>query len=1637
MQKRAVLILCSFVLGLPIPGFSGESSTAVSIEAGSSPHPIPRQSLVPPTNPSVADIERLRVFSEPLIPIGSVPSSEQNQAIGKALQQYCDRTEVDDFSALELFVARHPKSPWTPSVMFNLATEYYNTGWYSKSLATWEQVWPILKPATELKAKALADRAAGELAFMYARLGRTADLSALLDSVKDRVFVGSATERIAGAKQGLWTMLNRPGIAYKCGPYALGCILGYEHPGVPANPLIESAQSSTNGCPLTQVAALSQQVGLDFQMAYRNPGAPLILPAVVNWKLGHYAALLKEENGRYLLKDPTFGNETWVSKRVLEAEASGYFLVPSGHLPSGWRSVSTAEGETVFGKGTTATSDQNSNSSLDPQTNCGSKGGAGSIQGEFGSASQGGFGSGIQISGSPGGSNIGMPRANAHLMLVSLSIQDTPLSYNTPVGPPVRFIVTYSQREANQPAVFSYSNLGPKWTFNWLAYITDNPNNPSADVNYYMDGGGTLPFTGFDTNSQSFAVQPKGHVVLKRTSTNSYEMTFLTGAKMIFDQPDSVGGSSRRVFMTEVVDPAGNTVHISYDGSFRVTGVTDAIGQVTTLSYDDISDPLKITKVTDPFGRFATFTYDASNRLASIKDQIGLTSQFQYNAGDFIQAMITPYGTNTFEEGESGRTRWLVRTYPDGGKERVEYNENTTTGIPSSEPAAAVPAGMTVANVYLVYRNTFFWDRKEYAEGAGDYRKAHIYHWLHVGGNCSGILESEKQPLENRIWRNYDGQPAAYQVGTNDSPNAIGRVLDDGTTQLVRYHYDAFGNVTNTVDPLGRSTTYIYSTNHVDLLEVRQTTGSNNDLLARYLYNSQHRPVAVYDAAGQLTTNTYNARGQLLATTDPKNETTTLTYDTSGYLLSINGPLPGNSDSISFTYDSAARIRTTTDMDGYTTTNSYDNLDRLTNAAYPDGTFAAVAYDRLDPVMIQDRLGRQTHLAYDNLERLVSVEDPLNRSLHYGYCNCGDLETLIDPMGRPTTWNYDLEGRMTSKQYSDGSQIIYTYENTTSRLKSVQDEKGQIRSFEYNLDNDIHRISYPKVQVPTHAVSFAYDPNYNRLTSIQDGIGTTAYNYNPAGSLGALQIASVSGPWTDETISYQYDVLGQMTNRIVNGVAQAYAYDEMGRVTNVVNALGSFAYGYDGPTTRPLDSLYPNGQTTHYDYFNNLGDHRLQRITNFKPDTSIISRFTYGYNVVGEITNWLQELGPATNDWSITYDNADQLLAVQDDASLTNLDYAYGYDPSGNRLFETGGSTNRTFQYNALNQLSSSSDSTLTNVAYEWDAEQRLVAINTGDNRTEFSYDGLGRCRRILELTNNVPYAERRYVWDGLELCEERDGNDAVLRRFYDQGFTANGADYFYTRDHLGSVREVTDGSGSVVSRYAYDPYGRQTILQNGIASPLGFAGMFDPLQNGLLFTLLRPYDSNAGRWLSRDPYGEEGGMNLYGYVFNDPVNFIDPYGNCGRPWGNLWGAAKNSAAGLGYLGLLWGEGTARAAYYGIKGYEFIEFWKPGGGLDKGIQELRNFGTGVKSFIHFFGERNTDMFAKWEMKRLWNSAKTWMVDKAKEKAKDKIIEAIEDPLAEHADEIMQATANRSVGNFRAAGHQLSDLFKTPSNCDCQ
>jgi RHS repeat-associated protein len=213
--------------------------------------------------------------------------------------------------------------------------------------------------------------------------------------------------------------------------------------------------------------------------------------------------------------------------------------------------------------------------------------------------------------------------------------------------------------------------------------------------------------------------------------------------------------------------------------------------------------------------------------------------------------------------------------------------------------------------------------------------------------------------------------------------------------------------------------------------------------------------------------------------------------------------------------------------------------------------------------------------------------------------------------------------------------------------------------------------------------------------------------------------------------------------------------------------------------------------------------------------------------------------------------------------------------------------------YNDLNQLTDLSGQALSWDAdgnllsdgtrdYAWDAENRLVTITypgAPGKETDFSYDGFGRRTAITSIpAGGGEGVTTSYLWCGTRLCQARDASGATTREYYAEGEYLPGPPaqpYYYGIDQLGSVRRVFVSTTSAPG-YAYDPYGNP--LQGAPPTDFGYAGMFHNADSGLDLTLYRAYDPTVGRWLSRDPLGEQSDPvgNLYPYVRNNPISATD-----------------------------------------------------------------------------------------------------------------------------------------------------------------
>lgn len=314
----------------------------------------PVRGLLLGEKPTREEIGACRNFSVRLAPVGSEPSAADTEQLVAAVRRSFSIPERPDIEPLAEFARQFPSNPWVPAVLVNVGLARYSTGWFSTSMDAYDSAWRIAKSGTDPDSRRIADRAFAELMKMNARVGRQEVLEALFTEIKDRPLHHEAAGMVRESYSALATMKERPEISFRCGPLALGRILG--HLQAPGNWLqqVGESKSPKGGFSLAQVHSLAGSYGLKMQMAKRQPGAAVVFPCIVHWKLDHYAALIRRtSDGLIHCQDPTFSNDTWLGDAALDQEASGFFLIPEGPLPEGWSSVGVEEAATVFGKGVT------------------------------------------------------------------------------------------------------------------------------------------------------------------------------------------------------------------------------------------------------------------------------------------------------------------------------------------------------------------------------------------------------------------------------------------------------------------------------------------------------------------------------------------------------------------------------------------------------------------------------------------------------------------------------------------------------------------------------------------------------------------------------------------------------------------------------------------------------------------------------------------------------------------------------------------------------------------------------------------------------------------------------------------------------------------------------------------------------------------------------------------------------------------------------------------------------------------------------------------------------------------------------------------------------------------------------------
>jgi YD repeat-containing protein len=540
-----------------------------------------------------------------------------------------------------------------------------------------------------------------------------------------------------------------------------------------------------------------------------------------------------------------------------------------------------------------------------------------------------------------------------------------------------------------------------------------------------------------------------------------------------------------------------------------------------------------------------------------------------------------------------------------------------------------------------------------------------VYHYADVAGSVRAQIASIDYPSGGHRAYTYYESPIELTGQVN--------MAYDSHDHWTTFAYNNMGRVTTVTPPIGAATTYVYDpANLVDLIEV-QRPGVGKTVMA---YNSHHQvtDIKVYDDQDTVVRHegpmTYHPDGRIESkTTYPEGTAVVESYiyypadhATSPFALhqiTRNGQLVAE-----YTYDNVGRVDTSLNASGVLLTYDYNDLNRVTLITHPDnGRTLSYAYAGCCPDLLTsdtDRANRTTYYRYDNMRRLVQVTNPGGGRLGYEYDPNGNMTALIDPKGNRTEFHYNYDNRLAGKTFADGKTETYILDDE-GRITQRTDARGVLSRYIYDAVGNPLRAWYSD---GTPTVTYQYD-DFFRMTQMQDGTGTSNYSYYADDRL-----ATVNGPWSNDTITYNYDLYGLRQDlNVENGQSIVYSYDTHARLSTIQNSTGTFTYGYTPFSADPLvqSLIRPNSSRTTYQYNDPLK--RLTRISNQTDSAVLINQYDYLYEDSAHpdqrsqesIENGTPIINFQTGLKTYDYSQVNQLM------SSTNPAQSFSYDDAGNK----------------------------------------------------------------------------------------------------------------------------------------------------------------------------------------------------------------------------------------------------------------------------------------------------------------------------------------------------------------------------------
>jgi RHS repeat-associated protein len=951
----------------------------------------------------------------------------------------------------------------------------------------------------------------------------------------------------------------------------------------------------------------------------------------------------------------------------------------------------------------------------------------------------------------------------------------------------------------------------------------------------------------------------------------------------------------------EVRIPGG--IFYRFDTNGILQRISHSAGQEVAITYQSLWDPTtgalnpKIDRVTHSNGRYLQFVYTGDNITEVLTHSTNLSLTLSYDAHGDLVSVVRHTSRGSFEHayeymhrGEYS-THWLTkRVNPNGQVFRFEYAD-----IPG--PASRAIASYGEPEDYYYTRFEYIsenFTRVITRRGDKDLVEDYFYdpllrrmkmvigpnsnNWIKnitydANLNMSGLCYSDTDMDEHyRISMAYDEYRNLTNMGYgyNSTPDVFWALeWNQGDRTLGRIE-----------DPAGVTVSLDYTNSLVSTVRLEAGSGTNFEWTAGY------------DAAGLITAIT-NANGNAMR----------LAHDSAGYITNVAFDV---GYSIGFGRDELGHVNAIVlpgESGPRTISIVPDEKGRPLSVTYPDGLSEVFSYDGFGNLIEHVDTGSRTSSLSYVLGRLTSItrwlEGVTNQaaSIGIGYDNQLNMLSVTDELGRAVErYEMDDADRVVKVVNLETQELTIAY-GVLDFVKTIQRFDGSTVGLEYNDQGRISEVRYP-------AITNLYQWSANGLPVIAENeAGRVSNTWDVAGRL----VSSV-GPVPEGGIAYTRLPAGNVSSMAGVAGTVTYSYDAAERVTTIrsVGDEYQYEYGVNGLVSRI--TCTNAGISAAYSF--NAVD-AVTEIVWRDSASNVLWSFEYGYDAGDLITQKVVNAAGASWREDYAYDSLGRLIAETVRSSETSL-VEYAYDLAGNRLMAVDDGITNVYTlatgnrlvgwgdgswagYDAAGNVTSAYYDAARRLDIEWNDRYQICEVRKNGVLAEtYGYDALGRRIRVSdgEETNY-------FVYSGFHVIAEVDG-DGTLRRSYTYGpgidnllsMTVHSESstntYYALTDHLGTVHAMADANGAIVESYRFDAWGRvlavydasgQPLAQSAIGNRYLWQGREYSWTTGLYYFRARWYDPVTGRWLSKDPIGISGGLNLYAFCGNNPVNFVDPLG--------------------------------------------------------------------------------------------------------------------------------------------------------------